>query len=119
MPLKTITEPARETRVCHDTDVLVVGGGPAGVAAAVAAARNGARTCLVERYGHLGGMATGGLVILIPFLTDGTQRQVLGGLLQEIVDLLDAKHAALYPKKDEWGSSDEQALRHWRRRGTG
>ncbi len=119
MPLKTITEPARETRVCHDTDVLVVGGGPAGVAAAVAAARNGAKTCLVERYGHLGGMATGGLVILIPFLSDGTQRQVLGGLLQEIVDRLDARHAALYPKKEDWGSSDEQALRHWRRRGTG
>ena len=117
--LKTITEPARETRVCHETDVLVVGGGPAGVAAAVAAARNGAKTVLVERYGHLGGMATGGLVILIPFLTDGTQQQVLAGLLQEMVDRLDVRHAALYPKKEEWGASDEQALRYWRRRGTG
>ena len=116
---KTVTEPARETRVCHETDVLVVGGGPAGVAAAVAAARNGARTALVERYGHLGGMATGGLVILIPFLSDGTEQQVLAGLLQEMVDRLDVRHAALYPKKEEWGSSDEQTLRYWRRRGTG
>ena len=89
------------------------------MAAAVAAARNGARTVLVERYGHLGGMATGGLVILIPFLSDGTKQQVLAGLLQEIVDRLDVRHAALYPKREEWGSSDEQALRYWRRRGTG
>ena len=116
---RTVIEPAREVRVCHETDVLVVGGGPAGVAAAVAAARNGARTALVERYGHLGGMATGGMVILIPFLSDGTEQQVLAGLLQEMVDRLDVRHAALYPKKEEWGSSDEQALRYWRRRGTG
>ncbi len=119
MPLQTITEPARDIPVCHETDVLVVGGGPAGVAAAVAAARNGARTALVERYGHLGGMATGGLVILIPFLTDGTERQIIGGLLQEMVDRLDVLGAALYPKKQQWGASDEAAVRYWRRRGTG
>jgi hypothetical protein len=117
--LETIREPARDIRVCHDTDVLVVGGGPAGVAAAVAAARNGARTALVERYGHLGGMATGGLVILIPFLSDGTERQVLAGLIQEIVDRLDKRHAALYPPREQWGSGDGDLLRYWRRRGTG
>jgi hypothetical protein len=119
MNSKTITEPARETHVCHETDVLVVGGGPAGVAAAVASARNGARTTLVERYGHLGGMATGGLVVLIPFLTDGDQQQLLAGLLQEIVDRLDTRNAALYPGKAEWGSSDAQTVRYWRRRGPG
>ena len=67
---KTITEAAREIQVCNETDVVVVGGSPAGVAAAIAAARSGARTTLVERYGHLGGMATGGLGILIPFFRD-------------------------------------------------
>ncbi|HLB28342.1 MAG TPA: FAD-dependent oxidoreductase, partial [Dehalococcoidales bacterium] len=66
-----------------------------------------------------GGMATGGLVILIPFLTDGTEQQVLAGLMQEMVERLDVRKAALYPKKEEWGSSDEQKLRYWRRRGTG
>lgn len=116
---KTVVEPARETPVCFEADVLVVGGGPAGVAAAVAAARNGAKTVLVERYGHLGGMATGGLVILIPFLSDGTERQIVGGLLQEMIDRLDARHGALYPKREEWGSTDEQVVRYWRRRGTG
>jgi succinate dehydrogenase/fumarate reductase flavoprotein subunit len=43
-------------------DVVVVGGGAAGLAASVAAARAGARTALVERYGFLGGMATAGMV---------------------------------------------------------
>jgi flavin-dependent dehydrogenase len=118
-PTRTIMEAARDTRVCHEADVVVVGGGPAGVAAAVAAARNGAKAALVERYGHLGGMATGGLVILIPFLSDGTEQQVIAGLMQEMVDRLDARNAALYPKKEDWGSSDEQVLRYWRRRGTG
>lgn len=47
--LKTVREPAREVPVRHETEVLVVGGGPAGVAAAVAAARNGAATPLIER----------------------------------------------------------------------
>jgi len=116
---RTVKEAAKEIRVCHESDVVVVGGGPAGVAAAVAAARNGAKTALVERYGHLGGMATGGLVILIPFLSDGTEQQVIAGLMQEIVERLDVRNAALYPRKEEWGASDEPTIRYWRRRGTG
>src|SRR5215469_2479354 len=62
-PSKTVFEPAREVPVFAETDVLVVGGGPAGTAAAVAAARVGAEVLLAERYNHLGGLATGGLVI--------------------------------------------------------
>src|SRR2546430_13016042 len=55
-----IKEGARETPVVAETDVLVVGGGPAGICAAIAAARNGARVILTERYPHLGGLASGG-----------------------------------------------------------
>ena len=58
--IKTITEPTREIEVVREADVVVVGGGPGGIGAAVAAARNGAKTVLIERYGHLGGMASGG-----------------------------------------------------------
>jgi ribulose 1,5-bisphosphate synthetase/thiazole synthase len=62
---KTIKEKPKDTRVYREADVVVVGGGPGGVGAALAAARNGMDTVLVERYGHLGGMATGGLVTAI------------------------------------------------------
>lgn len=58
-----ILEPQREIPVVDTTDVLVVGGGPAGVAAAIAASRAGAKVILVERYNHLGGLWTGGLVL--------------------------------------------------------
>lgn len=65
MTVPTITESAREIPVAADVDVLVVGGGPAGVTAAVAAARAGARVALVERHGFLGGMWTAGMVLTL------------------------------------------------------
>ncbi|MFD2327910.1 FAD-dependent oxidoreductase [Cohnella sp. GCM10020058] len=71
-----------------ETDVVVTGGGPAGVNAALAAARGGARTVLVERYGFLGGMSTAALVY--PWMTFHTMegKQVVAGIAQEIVDRL-------------------------------
>jgi ribulose 1,5-bisphosphate synthetase/thiazole synthase len=59
----TIMEPAKQIPILAETDVLVIGGGPAGTAAAIAASRTGAETYLVERYNHLGGLWTGGLVL--------------------------------------------------------
>src|SRR5438270_8262845 len=58
LPAKTIEEPARQLPLYGEYEVAVLGGGPAGIAAAVAAARAGRRTLLVERYGFLGGMGT-------------------------------------------------------------
>ncbi len=71
----------------NDIDVLVVGGGNAGCAAAIAAARHGARTMLVERYGFLGGTATASMVG--PWMTfhSGSKR-IVGGIAQEIVERL-------------------------------
>ena len=60
-----VTQPERPLPVLHETDVLVVGAGPAGFAAAVAAARAGVKTTLVERYGYFGGQWTGGMVLLV------------------------------------------------------
>ena len=60
-----VIQPQRELPILAETDVLVVGGGPAGVAAALAARRLGARVTITERYGHFGGQWTGGLVLLL------------------------------------------------------
>ncbi len=60
-----VYEPAKELPIFHETDVVVVGGGPAGFAAAVAAARAGAKVALVERYGSLGGLFTNGMVLIL------------------------------------------------------
>jgi len=105
-----IVEPSRRLKVCRETQALVVGGGPAGAAAAVAAARNGADTTLIERYNHLGGMATGGLVILIPNMSAGTQEQEIAGICDEIVERLDAKGGARHPQRRHLGSDDPQLI---------
>lgn len=60
--MRELIEPERSIPIVDECDVLVVGGGPAGLIAAIAAARLGVRTTLVERYGFLGGMATAALV---------------------------------------------------------
>lgn len=68
-------------------DVIVVGGGPSGFIAAIAAARTGAKTLLVERYGFLGGMATAASLGPISPFHFGDE-QVVEGILQEFVDRL-------------------------------
>ena len=74
-------------------DVIVCGGGPAGWIAAVAAARNGAKTALIERYGFLGGAATASLVTPISeFNKNG--RRIIGGIPWEFVEKMDAEGAA-------------------------
>lgn len=103
---KTIAEARRETTVLREADVIVVGGGPGGIAAAVSAARGGAGTILLERYGHLGGMATGGLVNIIPNLSDIYGEQLIGGFCQEVIDRLAARGAACFPEKRFWGKSE-------------
>ena len=112
--IKTITEAKREVDVLCEADVIVVGGGPGGFAAAVAAARAGARTVLLERYGHLGGMATGGLVNIIPNLSDVFGTQYIGGLCHEIIERLKAQDAAFAPNPGEWGTTDEARLKYYK-----
>lgn len=86
--------------VTLQAEVAVIGGGPAGLCAAVAAAEEGADTLLIERYGFLGGMATAGLVNpFMPYYTGG--EQVVQGLFQQIIDRLDAAGGWSH-RQDEW-----------------
>jgi hypothetical protein len=82
-----ITEPARRLRVAGSYDVIVVGGGLAGVAAAGAAARAGVAVCLFDKAFGLGGLATLGQVTVWLPLCDGYGRQVTGGLSEEMLKL--------------------------------
>jgi len=95
--MKTIREPAKDVPLAADADVVVVGSGPGGMMAALAAARTGARTILVERHGFLGGMATAGL--MTSFNGFRNERlpnhvQTVRGLAQELVDRLLAEGGA-------------------------
>ena len=71
-----IKQAARDVRIAAKADVVVVGGGPAGLSAAIAAARNGAEVVLLERYNHLGGLASGGMVLVLDALWDNHQWEI-------------------------------------------
>jgi hypothetical protein len=114
-PTETFTEPAREIPVFARTDVLVVGGGPAGTAAAVAAGRLGAEVTLVERYNHLGGLSTGGLVIWIDRMSDWSGKQVIAGFACDVFERLPAP-AVQGPPRADWGSKDAATAAYWGQR---
>jgi len=116
-PGNTVREPAREIPVLAETDVVVCGGGPAGVGAALAAARNGARVMLVENQICLGGMATSGLMNRLGPYHD--QRDtIVGGIPLEVVSRLVDMGAARRPEpcpRDQpdryWVPFDPEALK--------
>src|SRR5262245_32229225 len=113
--LGTVREPGQEIPVYRACDVLVVGGGPSGTAAAVAAARLGAEVILLERYNHLGGLSTGGLVIWIDRMTDWEGRLVIRGFGEEILDRL-PREAIAGPGAAGWGSRTPERAAHWAQR---
>jgi len=116
--MDVIHEPARATPVLRRAEVVVVGGGVAGVGAAIAAARMGREVVLVERYGHLGGQATGGLVLLWDDLEDNGQ-QTVGGIPWEILTRLQREDGAVLPPEEALHRADESAWWAWSRWGFG
>jgi hypothetical protein len=89
-----IVEPSRKTRVLGDYEVVVLGGGPAGIAAALAAGRAGRATILIERYGFMGGAGTAaGLSTFcgLHAVVHGRHEQVVHGIADDILGRLAAK----------------------------
>ena len=91
--MTSISEPARETKIYGEFDVVVLGGGPAGIAAAAAAARQGAKTIVIERYGFLGGMGTAAGVTNFCGLhanVFGEHTQIVQGVAADFLARIDA-----------------------------
>jgi hypothetical protein len=86
--VQTYHEPARDIPVARDVDVVVAGGGPAGLAAAIASARAGASTLLIEQFGYLGGTATASLMACINGFRNQVEpdaTQTVRGIAEEII----------------------------------
>lgn len=111
----TRAEAARAVPIYHRCDVLVVGGGPAGTAAAAAAAQAGADVTLLERYNHLGGLSTGGLVIWIDRMTDWEGKLTIQGFARDLMERL-PPDAIAGPAPEEWGSRDPVRSEYWAQR---
>lgn len=114
-PAKKVGEiivlPERRIPALIETEVLVVGGGVAGIAAALACARSGIKTMLVERYGYLGGMATGGLVLSMEGFGDG-EKQVIKGVAAEIAECLNGVKCFSRHSNSFDGFFDPEALKY-------
>ncbi len=98
-----------ETKRMQEYDVIIVGGGVAGVAAAVAAARNGAKTLLMEKTVILGGLATIGLISWYEPLCDGEGKQMVTGIAEELIKLSVKYGFESLPEK--WGGKGKHEAR--------
>src|SRR5579883_3407372 len=97
----TILEPSSgRVPVVARADLVVVGGGPAGIASAVSAARNGLKTVLLERYPYLGGLASGGMVLVLDDMCNGPEVTVRG-LCLEMIERMERLGLAVTPPEAE------------------
>ena len=97
-------------------ELVILGGGPAGVCAAIEAARDGAKVLLIEGSGMLGGMATIGLVG--PFMTNYDregERPTVGGLYREIIERLEARSGAILPENTDSPSIHTSFIKRYHR----
>jgi len=113
-----IQESAHDVRVAARANVVVVGGGPAGLSAAIGAARNGAQVILLERYNHLGGLASGGMVLVLDDMWDNHLQEIsVRGTCMTFIERMAARKLATFPRSREWGD-DPASYRQWGRWGT-
>jgi hypothetical protein len=110
-----INEPAGSAPVVARSDVVVVGGGPAGFAAAIAARRMGASVTLLERYPYLGGLASGGMVLVLDDMNNGQEITVTGTCM-EMIERMERIGLCVYPPEQDRIASDEM-FRKWARWG--
>src|SRR5258707_9242892 len=114
--MQGVAEPSRQTPVLAEADVWVVGRGPAGQAAAVAAAGAGAEVTLLERYGYLGGLASGGMVLVLDDMC--AEREVsVGGLALEIVERMRRIGACVAPPMEDCFRNEPEVRDRWVRWG--
>jgi hypothetical protein len=102
-------------RVVSRCDVVVVGGGPSGFAAAVAASRLGAKVTLIERYPYLGGLASGGMVLVLDDMTNG-QEITCTGICMEMIERMAKLNLCVYPPEAD-RRQDADMWRKWARWG--
>ncbi|RAU98913.1 FAD-dependent oxidoreductase [Paenibacillus sp. YN15] len=106
--------PEQQLPVSAETEVLVIGGGPAGIAAAIAAARNGSRTLILEQRGFLGGMATVSLVPAFCPYTDQEKAVVRGiglEMLERMKQNCPAEYRGNYEHQLDWVPIDAEVLK--------
>lgn len=110
----TVSIPAQTLPVSHTPDVVVVGGGATGIAAAIAAARNGADTLLIEQRGYLGGMGTAALVPAFCPYTDGEKPVIRGiglDLLEKMKRASGEAFLGMYKERLDWVPIDVEVLK--------
>ena len=112
--LDRVAESAGSAKIVARSDVVVVGGGPAGFAAAIAARRQGCSVTLVERYPYLGGLASGGMVLVLDDMNNG-QEVTVTGICMEMIERMAKVGACVYPpvedRRQGWDTYRKWA--HW------
>ncbi|HYM31167.1 MAG TPA: FAD-dependent oxidoreductase [Candidatus Cybelea sp.] len=110
-----IAEPGGRVPVAAVADLVVVGGGPAGIATAIAGARNGLSVMLIERYPYLGGLASGGMVLVLDDMCNGNEISVRG-ICAEMIGRMESLGLAVTPPEAD-RRSDLAMWRKWSRWG--